>query len=234
MPDRGPFAVFAALEQEAHALVRRLPRSETIGPKIGIWEGDGMVVVVGGVGKVAAALATQFVHDVFKPRGVVAIGLAGALRDETLRGQVVVATGAAQHDMDGRPLTAARGVVPGLNLSVFSADASMAEKLLVAAKRSVENPRIVRSGLVLTGDQIVTSRAVRDALARDFHDALCVDMETAAVAQVVHQNGLPWAAVRVTSDSADETFNLEEVIDFGVKTAGELFARIIREAVGDL
>ena len=234
MPDRRPVAVFAALDLEAHALVRQLPRSETIGPKLGIWEGDGMVVVVGGVGKVAAALATQFVHDAFKPRCVVAIGLAGAIRDETSRGQVVVATGAAQHDMDGRPLTTARGVIPGLNLSVFSADAPMAEKLLIAAKRAVENPKIVRSGLVLTGDQIVTSRAVRDALARDFQDALCVDMETAAVAQVAHQNGLPWAAVRVTSDSADETFNLEEVIDFGVSTAGELFAQVIHEVHQEL
>jgi adenosylhomocysteine nucleosidase len=110
----------------------------------------------------------------------------------------------------------------------------MAEKLLIAAKRSVENPRIVRSGLVLTGDQIVTSRAVRDALAGEFLDALCVDMETAAVAQVAYQNGLPWAAVRVTSDSADETFKLDEVIDFGVNTAGELFARIIRDASEEL
>jgi adenosylhomocysteine nucleosidase len=193
-----------------------------------------MVVAVGGVGKVAAALAAQFVYDAFKPRCLVAVGLAGALRDETSRGQVIVASGAAQHDMDGRPLTAARGVIPGLNLSVFSADPPMAEKLLVAAKRSVENPKIVRSGLVLTGDQIVTSRKIRDALVADFPDGMCVDMETAAVAQVAHQNGLPWAAVRVTSDSADETFNLEEVIDFGVRTAGELFARIINESVQDL
>ena len=234
MPDRRPVAVFAALELEAHALVRQLPRSQTIGPKIGIWEGEGMVVVVGGVGKVAAALATQFVHDAFKPRCVVAVGLAGALRVATSRGQVVVADAAAQHDMDGRPLTDARGVIPGLDVSAFSADAPMAEKLLVAAKRTVENPRIVRLGLVLTGDQIVTSGAVRDALARDFPEALCVDMETAAVAQVAHQNGLPWAAVRVTSDSADESFNLEEVIDFGVKTAGELFARVIRETLDEL
>lgn len=234
MPDGRPVAVFAALEQEAHALVSHLPRSETIGPKIGIWEGDGMVVAVGGVGKVAAALATQFVHDAFKPRCVVAVGLAGALRDLTSRGLVVVASGAAQHDMDGRPLTAARGVIPGLNLSVFSADAPMSEKLLVAAKRAVENPRIVRPGLVLTGDRIVASRNVRDALVADFPEAVCVDMETAAIAQVAHQNGLPWAAVRVTSDSADETFNLEEVIDFGVNTAGELFARIIREVLEEL
>jgi adenosylhomocysteine nucleosidase len=234
VPDARPVAIFAALEMEAQALVRHLPRSQTIGPRISIWEGDGMVVVVGGVGKVAAALSTQFVLDVFKPRCVVAVGLAGALSEERSRGQVVVATGAVQHDMDGRPLTDARGTIPGLNLSVFSADSPLAEKLVVAAKRNVENPRIVRSGLVLTGDQIVTSRAVRDGLAREFPDGLCLDMETAAIAQVAHQNGLPWGAVRVTSDSADESFDLNDVIDFGVKTAGDLFAGIVLDAVTDL
>lgn len=230
----GPVAVFAALEQEALALVRHLPRSQTIGPRISIWEGDGMVVAVSGVGKVSAALAAQFVNSVFKPRCLVSIGIAGGLGDDSSRGHVFVASGAVQHDMDARPLTAARGIVPGLGVSVFSADAPVTEKLLIAAKRAVENPRIVRTGLVLTGDQIVASRAVRDALSREFPDGVCVDMETAAIAQVAHQNGLPWGAVRVTSDSADETFNLDEVIDFGAQTAGELFARIVGDAVGDL
>jgi len=234
VPDRRPVAVFAALELEARGLAHHLPRSETIGPKIGIWEGDGMVVVVSGVGKVAAALAAQFVQDVFKPRCAVSIGLAGALRDDGPRGQVVVATGAVQHDMDARPLTAERGVIPGLNLSVLSVDPPLAEKLMVSAKRSVENPRIVRPGLVVTGDQIITSRPLRDALVHNFPDAACVDMETAAIAQVAHQNGLPWGAVRVTSDSADETFDLDDVIGFGANSAGELFARIIRDAVTDL
>lgn len=193
-----------------------------------------MVVAVGGVGKVSAALATQFLHDAFKPRCVVAIGLAGELRTEHSRGHVVVASAAMQHDIDARPLTSSRGVIPSLGVAALNADAAVAEKLMVAAKRAVENPRIVRSGLVLTGDQIVTTRAVRDGLARDFPDGACVDMETAAVAQVAQQNGLPWGAVRVTSDKADESFDLEEVIDFGVSTAGELFARIIGDAVTDL
>ncbi len=227
-------AVFAALEQEAHELVRHLPRSATIGPRISMWEGDGMVVVVAGIGKVAAALAAQFVQDAFKPRCVLSVGLAGALRGDSSRGQVVIASGAVQHDMDARPLTATRGVIPHLGESVFSADPAVAEKLAVAAKRAVENPRVVRSGLVLTGDQIVTSRPVRDGLARAFPEGACVDMETAAIAQVAHQNGLPWGAVRVTSDSADETFDLEDVIDFGVSTAGDLFARIIQGAAADL
>jgi len=131
-------------------------------------------------------------------------------------------------------MTEARGVIPSLGVAEITADAAVAEKLLVAAKRAVENPRIVRAGLVLTGDQIVTSKAVRDMIAGDFPEGLCIDMETAAVAQVAQQNGLPWSAVRVTSDKADETFDLEDVIDFGVNTAGELFARIIGDAVTDL
>lgn len=230
----GPVAVFAALEQEAHALVGRLPRSGTIGPRVSVWEGDGMVIAVGGVGKVSAALATQFLHDAFKPRCIVAFGLAGEIKTEHSRGHVVVASSATQYDLDARPLTEARGIIPSLGVAAITADAAIVEKLQVAAKRAVENPRIVRTGLVLTGDQIVSSRVMRDSIVHDFPDGLCVDMETAAIAQVAQQNGLPWGAVRVTSDKADESFDLEDVIDFGVNTAGELFARIIGDAVTEL
>ena len=224
-------AVIAALEQEAHALVGRMPRSETVGPRLSIWEGGGLVVAVAGVGKVAAAMAAQFVCDVFRPRCVIAIGLAGGLEDDARRGQVVVATGALQHDIDGRPLTSARGVIPGLDLSIIAADSAVTEKLLTAAR--LESKHAV-SGLVLTGDQIVTSAKTRDALARQFPGSACIDMETAAVAQVAHQNSVSWSALRVTSDSADETFDLRGVLGFGVSTAAELFERIIQSVVDEL
>jgi adenosylhomocysteine nucleosidase len=226
-----PVAIFAALEQEAHELVRRMPRSENVGPRLSIWADDRLVVVVAGVGKVAAALAAQHACDVFKPRCLIAIGLAGGVEDDVRPGQVVVAKGAAQHDMDGRPLTDAKGVIPGLGLSIIEADPAVAEKLLRAARFESKD---VRSGLVLTGDQIVTSRAVRDGLVRDFPDAACIDMETAAVAQVAHQNGVPWSALRVISDSADETFDLRRVIGFGVGTAAKLFESIIQAVVDEL
>ena len=58
-------------------------------------------------------------------------------------------------------------------------------------------------------------------------------METAAIAQVALQNGIPWAAVRMTSDAADESFNLDEVIGFGVKTAADVFDQIIRAFLKD-
>jgi len=225
MPERRPVAVIAGLEQEAHALVARMPRSETVGPRLSLWEGGGLVVAVAGVGKVAAAMTAQFVCDVFRPRCVLSIGLAGALDSEARPGQVVIATGAAQHDFDGRPLTPARGIIPGLEIAVIHANAAVAEKLLVAARLESKH---AMPGLVVTGDQIITSAKVRDALAHEFADALCVDMETAASAQVAHQNGVPWSGIRITSDSADETFNLQGVLGFGLSTAADLFETIIR------
>lgn len=223
--------MIAALEMEAHALVDRMPRSETVGPRLEIWEGNGLVVVVAGVGKVAAAMAAQFACDVFRPRCIVSIGLAGALQDGGRPGQVIVANGAAQHDFDGRPLTPAKGIIPGLEVAVIHADSSVAEKLLMAARLESKH---AQHGLVLSGDQIITSAEVRDTLAHEFADAVCVDMETAAVAQVAHQNRVPWSALRITSDSADETFDLRGVLGFGVSTAADLFERIIQSVADEL
>lgn len=230
--------MLAALQQEAQVLALHLKLSAVDGPKISVWEGDlngaPIVLALSGVGKVAAAAATQFLCDAIKPRCVLCIGLAGATGNDADRGHVIIASGAVQHDMDARPLTKAKGIIPGLGISVFPADPILSEKLLEAARHAVGRPAVIRSGLVLTGDQIVTSAAVRDDLKRVFPEAVCLDMETAAVAQVAHQNGLPWAALRVTSDAADETFNLHDVLDFGADTAGELFERIIRRFVSGL
>src|SRR3954468_5914536 len=99
-----PVAVIAALEQEAHALVRRMPRSESVGPRISSWEGDGLLVMVAGVGKGGAAIAAQYACDVFKPRCMLTMGLRAPPTSRSRRGRVVVASGAIQHDIDARPL----------------------------------------------------------------------------------------------------------------------------------
>ena len=132
-----------------------------------------------------------------------------------------------QHDFDARPLTNKKGELPGLGVTTLPSDRVVTERLRIAALKVVERAQIVVSGVVLTGDQIVTSRDVRDRLLKDFPDGACFDMETAAVAQVAHQNQVPWSALRITSDSADENFNLHEVLGFGAGSAAELFDRVI-------
>jgi len=225
-----PVAVLAALWLEAEALAAELKPSGI--PRLTIWEGDlegkPVVLVLTGVGKVAAARATQYVCDRLAPRSFVNIGLAGGIESGARRGGVIVASGAVQHDYDARPIAPARGVMPGIQMSVFPADTGIAAALVKAAERSVDEPDRVRSGLILTGDQIITSREVRDRTLAEFPGGACFDMETAAVAQVAHLNGIPWGAVRITSDAADESFDVKEVLGFGLETASDLLARIVR------
>jgi adenosylhomocysteine nucleosidase len=228
----GPLAILVALDEEARALVRHLARSTVSSPQLGVWEGElegtPVVLVITGIGKVSAAAAAQFTCDTFEPQSLLVVGLAGAADSDGQRGELIVASGALQHDMDARPFTDARAVIPSVGKAVFASDPTLSEKLRNATESVVDNPRIVRSGVVLTGDQIVTSRAVRDGLVAEFPNGACFDMETAAIAQVAHQNRIPWAALRITSDAADETFNLKDVLGFGVDTAADLFDQVVR------
>jgi adenosylhomocysteine nucleosidase len=218
-----------ALELEARALLRHLVPSSVSSPQLSIWEGvlegQPVVLVITGVGKVAAALATQFVCDAFKPRSIITVGIAGATDSDAAPGRLIIASGALQHDMDARPFTAARGTIPSLGMALIPADPALSEEL---RRATGVVDRSVQSGVVLTGDQIVTSREVRDRILSDFPAGACFDMETAAIAQVARQNGVPWAALRMTSDAADESFNIDEVVGFGIKTAADLFERVVR------
>src|SRR5437868_13869164 len=93
MADGRPVAVIAALAEEAHGLVRRMPRSESVGPRLSVWAIGGLAVIVAGVGKVAAAMAAQYGCDVFKPRWVIAIGRARGLGDGVRAGPATCASG---------------------------------------------------------------------------------------------------------------------------------------------
>lgn len=231
MTSSRPTALLAALDVEASALARNLPRSNATSPNLQVWEGtiesEPVVLVVTGVGKVAAAMAAQFVCDAHRPQSLISIGLAGGIGRTGERGSLIVATGAVHHDFDARPIVKKRGELPFLNLSTFAADHALAERLRTAALKSVERPELVVAGVVLTGDQIMNRREQRDALLTEFPAGVCFDMETAAVAQVALHNQVPWGGLRITSDSADETFDQHEVLGFGAASAADLFDRVI-------
>ena len=224
-----------ALPEEADVLARRLTRSTAGAHAIydGNIEGASVVLAICGMGKVASAMATQLLCDTRTPRAVLSIGIAGGAGDEE-RGGVIVAGGAVQHDFDTRPLAAGLGLIPGFGGPIFPADKALAGALLRAARAEVEDAAAVQSGLVLTGDQIITSSSVRDGLLAEFPGAACFDMETAAVAQVAARNGVAWGGLRVTSDAADETFDGDDVLAFGAGAGARFFERIIRRLMKDM
>jgi adenosylhomocysteine nucleosidase len=56
----------------------------------------------------------------------------------------------------------------------------------------------------MRGDLLVASAAVVKALRDALPDALAVEMEGAAIAQVCYEYGVPCAVVRTISDTADD------------------------------
>ena len=205
------FLVLAAMAVEAEALMERPP-------------GDvHMAVALTGIGKVAAASTCARLLASGSYDGVVVAGISGGLSPKAPLGTYVVADAAAQHDLDVRPLVDAPGVVPELGVARFAAAPDATRHLAAAAPSPVV-------GLVVSGDQIVRSAEQRALIHERFPDALAVDMETAAIAHVCEVAGVPWAAVRVISDSADDQLDVSEVLAVAERSA-DTIADIVVETL---
>jgi len=195
--------IFAALKEEIEPLLPCIATLET--SKWGrrsLHQGRiadcQVVAVAGGVGKVKAAACTQFLIDHFSVEALLCTGVAGAINPELRTGDVVISERALEHDFDpGDPKLLKR-----FRRRWLVADAELVKLALKAAKE-LGPPDRCRPGRILTGDQAIVSREKRQWLWKTFR-ADCVDMETAAVAQVCRLNGVPWAAVRAITDLAEE------------------------------
>ncbi len=147
-------------------------------------------------------------------RGLLFTGVAGGLGAGVRVGDVVVARGLMQHDLDASPLFP-RHQIPGLGLDELPTDARLSDALIEAAQAVLQRPPAAVSafglraptlhqGLVLSGDRFVSTSAESRELSARLPKALAVEMEGAAVAQVCADYGVPFAALRTVSDRADD------------------------------
>lgn len=215
--------VLAALPQELGDLVEAMRaegemRTVTLGRRdyhVGTAYGVPCVVTLARVGKVAAAATASALIHVFGVDAMVFTGVAGGVGRGVRVGDIVVADSLLQHDLDASPLFP-RYEVPLLGRASFSTHAPLADALAAACERFVaeegpalvsrfgfEAPRVHR-GLIVSGDRFVSSESEVRALAQALPDALAVEMEGAAMAQVCYEHDVPCAIVRTISDTADD------------------------------
>lgn len=89
-----------------------------------------------------------------------------------------------------------------------------------------------KEGLIVTGDSFIASDAQKDAIRKNFPDALGVEMEGAAFAQVAYHFNKPLIAMRAISDNGDEDAN--EDFETFVKKVGAKAAKLICDYVENL
>ena len=172
----------------------------------GTLEGLEAVVVQCGVGKVNAAMCVQVLCDCFGVTHLVNTGIAGSLCAELDIADMVVSTDAMYHDFDvtifGRPM----GQVPGMDVVAFPADQALSACAFAAAE--AVNPGHTRCGRIASGDQFVSRPQQKEQIIA-VSGALCTEMEGAAIAHAAYRNGIPYVILRVISDKADASAEMD-------------------------
>jgi adenosylhomocysteine nucleosidase len=143
---------------------------------------EGVLVHLCGVGRKRAARAAQSLLN----RGATALlswGTAGGLVPGLAPGSLVL------------PKT-----VMGSDLSLFQVDPSWHERL----RNRLEGRIGLRSGTLIESPTVLMTPEEKRALASRT-GAVAVDMESAAVAFTAEEAGLPFVAIRVVSDTLDQT-----------------------------
>jgi adenosylhomocysteine nucleosidase len=222
-------ALVSAMHEELAAVLARMPDEQktTVAGRefwIGHWHGHEVVAVLSRIGKVAAATTATTLIERFDVTRMVFTGVAGGLAPHVQVGDVVVARDFIQHDMDASPLFP-RHQVPLTGMTRFPADTPLSDALAAAAPLAMQDMRAslpkadwlnldlakaqVHQGLIASGDRFVSQTLESQALQRDLPEALAVEMECAAIAQVCHDYGVPLAAVRTISDRADDAAHVD-------------------------
>ena len=244
-----PTAILSALAQEQHGLIELLQRPSKVTHAgrdfwLGVLHGQSVVLALSKIGKVSAATTTTALIERFGVQRIVFTGVAGGLSTDIHVGDVVVGQSFVQHDLDSSPLFP-RYEVPLYGKTRFDGDADLTALLYAAAHAALANPQLcgaypaakVHLGLVASGDRFVSgaheSSTLRNALLLAGHDVLAVEMECAAVAQVCHDYGVPFAAVRTISDRADDTAHVD-FPSFADQVASRYAQVIVAQFLGTL
>jgi adenosylhomocysteine nucleosidase len=224
-----PLGIVAAMHEELSAVLALMPAQHKVvhaGREFwcGQWHDQEVVVVLSRIGKVAAATTAAALIEQFAVSQMIFTGVAGGLGAQVRVGDIVVARELLQHDMDASPLFP-KYEIPLTGVTRFPTDPSLSDALSRAARQTVQmlaqddalrlasgvdlSAAQVHEGLIISGDRFVSQSVESRALQQSLPQALAVEMECAAMAQVCADYGVALAAVRAISDCANDEAHVD-------------------------
>ncbi len=198
--------IICAMEEELTSIVQNIGATTThISSKLGFdvytarYGVHELAFIVCGIGKVNAAIHTQYLIDNYSIEYLINVGVAGSLSTELTFGDVVVANDLVEHDMDVSGFNLPLGQIPRMDVFAFKSDPILLE---CANKIKTENHKTV-IGRIVSGDQFIDNKLKAESLYNHFN-ALACEMEGAAIAHACHVNNIPFIVIRSLSDMAGQ------------------------------
>ena len=244
-----PYLVLYAFDQEGLVLKNEMSdikSTQHLGREVytGVLSGQPIILAESGIGMNNASMTAQKMVDEYNPKAVIFSGIAGGIDSTVHIGDIVVASSWIEHDYG---YIGAEGFAHN-GIKVYQPDKGAIEKTIMFSsdesfigiagniksdeiqlqKIGERIPNLITGGVGVSGNCFIDSYDKRVWLSDKF-EALVVDMESSAVAQVCTVNSLPFIVFRSASDlaggSGSETAH-EEMAQF-FEVAAENSAKVV-------
>ena len=125
-----PIIILSAIPEEIEDFISHYPNIQS--QKTGAFtffhtteQDQPLILGTSGVGKVAAAMTTQKIIDLYDPRCILFTGLAGALNPAYEIGDLILADRCIQYDIDASELGFPAGTIPYTDYHTFTPDETL-------------------------------------------------------------------------------------------------------------
>lgn len=184
--------------------------------------GNDIYLGLSGIGKVQAAMNLANLLTSVDVDMIFMTGSAGSMNKDVHREDLILPNSFTYHDAHN---TSAGDYVEGQiphEPARFKLDSPERAQFGKYLKEKGVN---YKEGLIVTGDSFIASDVQKVPIKNNFPDALGVEMEGAAFAQVAYHFKKPLIAMRAISDNGDE--NADNDFDSFVKKVGAKAAKLI-------
>ena len=188
------------------------------------YKGKEVVIAYSKIGKVFASLTATILIEKFGCDRLLFSGVAGAISPDLNIGDLIIADGLCQHDLDIVAFGHPYGFVPEGEVCIAS-DVYLRS---VAKEVALKNGLALKEGIIATGDQFIACSDKKEWISKTFNaDAL--EMEGASVAVVCNALNVPFFILRAISDTANDDAGID--FDAFLESSAKISANFILDMV---
>ena len=190
------------------------------------YNGHNIVIAYSKIGKVFASLTATIIIEKFGVEKLLFSGVAGAINPKLKIGDLIVAKGLVQHDLDITAFGHPYGYVPEGEVCILADEELLKISKDVAKELNLE----LKEGIIATGDQFIASNEKKEWIEKTFK-AQALEMEGASVAVVCDALNVPFFILRAISDSADMDagFDFDEFLNSSAKVSADFIVRMVEK-----